>query len=79
MRGLPNRPLPELAVCIAANEQAARLTNPRAAVIGCAVNTRAWSEDEAARLLDAMAQEVGLPCVDPVRQGAAALVDALPA
>src|SRR5574338_327940 len=30
MRGLPNRPLPDLARCLAANEEAARLTNPAA-------------------------------------------------
>ena len=77
MRGLPEYPLPDLAECIQANEQAARLTNPEARCIGLSINTAALSESEADRLLKATADKLGLPCVDAVRTGVEALVDRL--
>jgi len=54
MRGLPNRPLPDIAACIAANEQAARLTNPQATCIGVCVNTSGLGRDAADTLLAAL-------------------------
>jgi len=77
MRGLPDRPLPGLAECIAANEAAARLTNPNARCIGVALNTAALDDAARARALAAVEDETGLPCVDPVATGVARLVDAL--
>ncbi|MCB1713964.1 MAG: DUF1611 domain-containing protein [Candidatus Competibacteraceae bacterium] len=77
MRGLPDYALPSLDVCIAANETAARLTNPAARVVGVSINTAALEESAARRLLEETAQRLGLPCTDPVRDGVAALVDAL--
>jgi len=79
MRGLPGYALPGLEDCIAANESAARLTNPKARTIGLSLNTQAFSEAEARRILDDTAQRLGLPCVDAVRTGVAALVDGLEA
>lgn len=77
MRGLPDYALPSLDVCIAANEAAARLTNPAARVVGVSINTAALEEKAARRLLEEAAQHLGLPCTDPVRDGVAVLVDAL--
>lgn len=78
MRGLPDYPLPGLAECIAANEQHARLTNPAARCIGISINTAALDDAAAEKLLKQTADELGLPCVDAVRTGVEALVDALP-
>lgn len=78
MRGLPNRPLPDLQACIALNEQLARMTNPVAVCIGLAVNTSALSRVDARALLGELADRLQMPCVDPLVDGVDALVDRLP-
>lgn len=77
MRGLPDRPLPDLASCIAANEQAARLTCPQARCVGIAVNTSGLPAEERNRYLQRLAADSQLPCVDPLLDGVASLVDRL--
>ena len=77
MRGLPGRPLPDLAECIAANETAGRLTNPAVRCIGVAVNTSGLAPSEAERYLAGLEDSLSLPCVDPLTTGVAALVDRL--
>ena len=77
MRGLPEYELPDLNDCIRLNEECGRLTNPACRTIGVAVNTSHLVADEAARVLSEIEAETSLPTVDPVRQGAARLVDAL--
>lgn len=77
MRGLPAFRLPDLATCLDANLQAARLTNPAVRCIGIAVNTAGLSADGAARYLEETAAQMDLPAVDPVRTGVGPLVDAL--
>ena len=77
MRGLPHATLPDIADCIALNERCARLTNPEAAVIALACNTSGLDEAEAARSMAELADRHGMPCVDPVRTGVAAIVDRL--
>jgi uncharacterized NAD-dependent epimerase/dehydratase family protein len=77
MRGVPDYPLPSLQDCIAANETAARLTNPNAACIGISINTVNLNAGEAERLLKDTERRLGLPCVDAVRTGVAGLVDQL--
>jgi uncharacterized NAD-dependent epimerase/dehydratase family protein len=78
MRGLPQRPLPDLAECIAFNERAARLTNPRATCIGVAVNTSGLQRADVEPYLAKLQERIHLPCVDPLVHGVAALVDRLP-
>jgi uncharacterized NAD-dependent epimerase/dehydratase family protein len=75
MRGLPGRPLPDLAECIAANETAGRLTNPAVQCVGVAVNTSGLAPSEADRYLAELEDGLSLPCVDPLTIGVAALVD----
>jgi len=77
MRGLPGRSLPALADCIAAHEAAARVTNPKARVIGFSLNTSALSDDAAQRLLLELEETHGMPAVDPLRTGVGPLVDLL--
>jgi len=78
MRGLPDAPLPPIGLCIRANVDAAHLTNPDCRMIGVAVNTSALDGEAAGDYLGALEEETGLPCVDPVRDGVARLVNALP-
>ena len=77
LRGLPEYQLPDLLDCIRLNEQCGRLTNPACRTVGIAVNTSHWPEDRASELLGAIERQVGLPAVDPLRQGVGRLVDAL--
>ena len=59
------------------NLTAARITNPDVKVIGISVNTSSVSEDEALAYCKSVADQLGLPCVDPIRHGVGALVEAL--
>jgi len=79
MRGLPDYLLPDLGACIEANVAAARLTNPAAQCIGIAINTKSLDALAAERYLGEIEQRFGLPTVDPLRTGVAAIVDRLPA
>ncbi len=77
MRGIPHQPLPSLEDCIALNESCARLTNPDAKVVGFAFNTSKMSDTEAEACLKETSDTFGMPAVDPVRTGVAAIVDVL--
>jgi uncharacterized NAD-dependent epimerase/dehydratase family protein len=77
MRGLPHYPLPSLRECIDANVAAARLTNPEVRCAGISINTSALDASTADSLLKQTEDAFGLPCVDPVRGGVAAIVDRL--
>ena len=72
--------IPPLAELIAAAEALAALGRPdghRPRVRAIALNTALLGEAEAAAAIAAVAAATGLPCADPVRQGAAELLAAL--
>lgn len=77
MRGLPHYRLPDMAECLAANLQVARLTNPAVCAVGVALNTSTLAEDEAHALCARTADDMGLPCSDPYRFGVAPILDGL--
>jgi uncharacterized NAD-dependent epimerase/dehydratase family protein len=77
MRGLPDYPLPDLAVCLEANLAAARLTNPAVRAIGVALNTSGMPPEQARLLCAEVGETLGLPCQDPVTMGVDAIVDNL--
>ena len=77
MRGLPDYALPDLESCLQQNELVAQLTNPNARTIGVAVNTSALDRDAAKACLQEIERRLGLPAVDPVRDGVARIVDQL--
>ncbi|TCP59727.1 putative NAD-dependent epimerase/dehydratase family protein [Rhodovulum bhavnagarense] len=79
MRGLPDYQLPTLEVLRDTSLALARVANPACQVVGISVNTAALSEDEALECLSGIEARMGLPTVDPFRQGAGRLVDALAA
>lgn len=77
MRGLPHysvRSLQEL------HDQVlplARLVNPEAGIIGCAVNTAMLDDAAAQDYIASTARTMGMPVVDPYRHGTGALIDAI--
>lgn len=77
MRGLPHYRLPTLEDLRELSLRAARIVNPDVTVIGVSVNTAAMDEADARRYLADVERRMGLPAVDPFREGAARLVDAL--
>ena len=79
MRGLPGYALPSLEALRDTALPLARIANPACEVVGISINTASMGEDEALSYLEATEQRMGLPTVDPFRQGAARLADALEA
>ena len=77
MRGLPRYALPALERLRDTALDAARVVNPACEVAGVAINTHALDADAARDLLASTEGALGLPCVDPVRDGAARLAEAL--
>jgi len=69
-------PIPPLSELVDLHERLALPARP-ARVVAVALNTRALSEDEARAAVEAAGVETGLPADDPVRFGAARLVDAV--
>lgn len=84
IRNQPHIPLPSLQQLIAALEAIAALARPASApqpparVVAIALNTAHLDAAAAAAALQATAAATGLPCHDPVREGGAALLAALP-
>ena len=77
MRALESWPLPELGECIAANLEAARLTNPDVRCVGASIDTSRLTEAEAEDYLRETEAALGIVCVDPLRTGVARIVDEL--
>ncbi len=75
LRGLPGRSLPGLAECLDGHLAAARLTNPDVRAAGFSFNTRNLDPAKAERLRRETEAFWGLPCIDPVINGAGAIVD----
>ncbi|PTQ73435.1 N-acetyltransferase DgcN [Celeribacter persicus] len=79
MRGLPGFKLPSLEALRDTALNLAKVANPDCKVVGISINTQHMSEEEALAYLAKVEDEMGLPTVDPFRQGADRLADALAA
>ncbi|WP_226554582.1 N-acetyltransferase DgcN [Celeribacter naphthalenivorans] len=77
MRGLPGFSLPTLEALRDMALPLAQVANPDCKVVGISINTQHLSEEEALAYLAKVEEEMGLPAVDPFRQGAGRLADAL--
>ncbi|MEQ8371345.1 MAG: N-acetyltransferase DgcN [Alphaproteobacteria bacterium] len=77
MRGLPGRKMPDLRACLDLNVQLARLTSPTPVLAGICVNTSHMHQPEGADYCRRLAEEFGVPAVDPVRDSVAPLIDHL--
>jgi uncharacterized NAD-dependent epimerase/dehydratase family protein len=79
MRGLPGYGLQSLEALRDTVLPLARIANPACQVVGVSVNTQHLSETDGLSYLADVELRMGLPAVDPFRQGAGRLVDALAA
>jgi len=77
MRGLPHYPVPDLKVCLEANLQSAKLTQPNVVPVGIALNTSKLAAQAATDACRAAEDALGLPCQDPVTMGVSRIVDRL--
>ena len=77
LRGLPDYRVPALADLQAIGLTMARMVNPECQVVGLSINTAGLSEADAEQYLGALEHEFHLPAVDPYRQGADRLAQAL--
>ncbi len=79
MRGLPGYSLPTLKQLREQAETLGRIVNPACTAVGIALNTKALDEKAARDLCAQTEQDMQLPTIDPFRDGADRLVDALSA
>lgn len=79
MRGLPDYKLPSLEDLRDVALSLAKFGNPACQVVGISVNTANMSEEDALAYMAEVEDRMGLPTVDPFRQNADRLVDALDA
>ena len=77
MRGVPGRPLPDLAECLERNLEAARLTSRDVRAVGICLNTSGIEPDSARHLCAATQDRLGLPCTDPIAFGVETIIDQL--
>ena len=77
VRKLPGRMLPELAECLAANLNVARLTSPQVRAVGLCLNTSGMDAVAARRLCERTEDQLDFPCSDPIRFGVEAIIDQL--
>jgi uncharacterized NAD-dependent epimerase/dehydratase family protein len=77
MHGFPGFKTPSIRECMERHVEAAKLTNPNVVCVGVSINTSSMEEDAATEYLDEIEDMLGVPCVDPVKTGAGAIVDRL--
>jgi len=70
----PDFPTPPLKIAVEQYLTAARLTNPKARMLGISFNTSALNDIERAKLFADTEKELGLPCFDPLKTSMAAVV-----
>lgn len=70
-------PIPSLRQCIDLNLALASLTNPAARLAGVSVNSSALGAAQRDAYFAKVSDEFGVPCIDPIATGSAALVDHL--
>ncbi|SMF03239.1 N-acetyltransferase DgcN [Desulfovibrio gilichinskyi] len=77
MRGLPDYQQPSLEDLRDVALRLAQVVNPACKVAAISINTQHMDEASALKYLEEVEKRMGIPTVDPFRQGAARLVEAL--
>jgi len=77
IQGWPGYRIPPLDACLEAYLSAARLTNRATRFIGVSINTSGLPADERRSYLENVANQLGLPCVDPISDGPGPIVEFL--
>ncbi len=75
IEAFPGYPAPTIGELMELTMANGRLTNRDIRCVGISVNTSTLPDDERQGYLDDLAQEYGLPCVDPVAIGVGPIVD----
>lgn len=75
MRSCPERLLPSVRECIDLHLQCAHIVNPGTKCIGVSVNTSGLTDAQSGEYLAKLAHEIGLPCIDPIKQGCGEFVE----
>jgi uncharacterized NAD-dependent epimerase/dehydratase family protein len=75
----PHVPVVSLEHAISGYLSAARLTNPNVKFVGVALNTSSLTKAKADEVIRVTSQQLGLPCVDPIRTGVGPVVALLEA
>jgi uncharacterized NAD-dependent epimerase/dehydratase family protein len=75
--GWSDFPLPQITEVIDRTVQTGKLTNPGIRCVGVALNTSKVPRGDRERVLAQYAQQTGQPCVDPLVDGVAPIVDAI--
>jgi uncharacterized NAD-dependent epimerase/dehydratase family protein len=73
----PDFPIPPIAECIDRNLLMGTLTNPRIRCVGVSLNSSLLDPAARAAAMSKISDETGVPCVDPLVEGVAAIVDLL--
>lgn len=77
MRGLPDRPIPDIAEAMEMNLEAASIVQPNVKFVGMSVNTKHVQNSERESLLKSMEDRYQLPCEDPFLTGGKSIIDQL--
>jgi uncharacterized NAD-dependent epimerase/dehydratase family protein len=77
IEGFPGFPIPPLAEAVRQYLTAAKVTNAQARFVGVSLNTSALSAEQRSRTMAAVHTELALPVIDPMVDGADAIVRAL--
>ncbi|MEM6358114.1 MAG: N-acetyltransferase DgcN, partial [Pseudomonadota bacterium] len=77
MRGLPHYPSPQVEDLGPMVLPLAQIVNPDCRIIGASINTAALSHEEAKSYTTELEERLGLPVVDPFREGAGRLAEAM--
>ena len=77
IEGYPNHPIPDLQVAIDRYVEAARLTNTAVRCVGISINSSELSDGQWTAYAAELQARLGLPVVDPMRGGVAALASSL--
>ena len=77
IEGWDNFTLPSIQNVIERTTQIGKLTNPTIRCVGVSINTSSLEPDARKKYLDDLTQEIGLPCLDPLKDGTHAIIDNL--
>jgi len=79
MDGFPEHQIPSLESAMSQYLTAAKVTNPTARFVGISLNTSSLDRESRRKVMTSVADDFGLPVIDPVLDGAGAIAEALAA
>ena len=75
--GWDNFVLPTIEEVIERTIQIGKLTNTAIRCVGVSINTSQLNPEESKKYLDNLSKKIGLPCVDPLKDGTQEIIDFL--